>query len=245
MTEPTGRWLRFPREPSGARRLVVCFPPTGAHGATFASWAGLLPAKTALALVDPPGRGARLAEPPVHDMTAYTAGVATEVARQAARSRPPELVLLGVSLGGLIAYETCRALVDGGCQVDLLCPVVSPPPDSCHGRGRTVTPAEARAFADEAGLTPPELVAHPEFAQLLLPPIADDLRLRDAYDGRSAPALPVPVRACWASHDPRADPRTVEGWARFTTAHSSFPRLTGGHYVHQSDPAQVIRACLD
>ncbi|PHQ48062.1 hypothetical protein BLA24_31935 [Streptomyces cinnamoneus] len=234
-------WLRI-HDDAQDGTLVVCFPPTGAHGASFAGWRAALPAGTALALVAPPGRGSRMDEEPVTGMAAYADAVAAGL-RTAARGR--RLVLVGVSLGALLAYETCRRLLDADVPVARLCVVAGQTPGDFHGDGGELTADDARAFVLRTGLTDPELLADPDFEDVLLPPVLADLRLSGGYDGRHAPALPVRLRAVWATDDEHVPRRAVEKWAAWTTLDCVVTAVEGGHYVHQEAPGAVVAACLD
>ncbi|MGW1690579.1 M20/M25/M40 family metallo-hydrolase [Streptomyces sp. NPDC002399] len=238
-------WLNMTGEepPSGRDgTLVVCFAPTGAHGSTFASWRGRLPEDTALALITPPGRGTRVDEEPVTDMAAYADAVAAEVRASRGGRR---LVLIGVSLGALLAYETCCRLLDAGVPVARLCAVAGRCPGDFHGDGGEVTVEDARAFVTGTGLTDPELLADPDFEEVLLPPVIADLRLAAGYDGGRTPVPHVELRAVWATDDPHVPEVTVGRWAEWTRAVCTTRSVEGGHYAHQENPAAVISACLD
>lgn len=106
-------WLTVPGEqPEGTGTLAVCFAPTGAHGSTFAGWRGRLPEDITLAFVAPPGRGTRVDEEPVTDMAVYADAAAAGIRELLGGRR---LVLIGVSLGALLAYETCHRCSMPGC----------------------------------------------------------------------------------------------------------------------------------
>ncbi|MFB7215733.1 M20/M25/M40 family metallo-hydrolase [Streptomyces sp. NPDC056255] len=237
-------WLTVPGEQqqgAATGTLAVCFAPTGAHGSTFASWRGLTPEDTTLAFVTPPGRGTRVDEEPVTDMAAYADAVAARTRELLGGRR---LVLIGVSLGALLAYETCRRLLDAGVPVTRLCAVAGQCPGDFHGRGEDVTVEDARAFVAGTGLTDPELLADPEFEEVLLPPVIADLRLAAGYDGRLGAVPQVELRAVWATDDPHVPEVTVRRWAEWTRGDCTLESVEGGHYAHQENPAAVISACL-
>ncbi|MFB8035524.1 M20/M25/M40 family metallo-hydrolase [Streptomyces sp. NPDC056004] len=237
-------WLTVPGEQQGSATgtLAVCFAPTGAHGSTFASWRGLTPEDTTLAFVAPPGRGTRVDEEPVTDMAAYADAVAAGTRELLGGRR---LVLIGVSLGALLAYETCRRLLDAGVPVTRLCAVAGQCPGDFHGRGEDVTVEDARAFVAGTGLTDPELLADPEFEEVLLPPVIADLRLAARYDGRRGTVPQVELRAVWATDDPHVPEVTIRRWAEWTRGECTLKSVEGGHYAHQENPAAVISVCLD
>ncbi|MEU6014850.1 alpha/beta fold hydrolase [Streptomyces sp. NPDC047515] len=110
-------------------------------------------------MITPPGRGTRVDEEPVTDMAAYADAVAAEVRASRGGRR---LVLIGVSLGALPAYETCCRLLDAGVPVARLCAVAGQCPGDFHGDGGDVTVEDARAFVTGVGLTDPELLADPD-----------------------------------------------------------------------------------
>ncbi|MEU8543605.1 M20/M25/M40 family metallo-hydrolase [Streptomyces sp. NPDC048717] len=241
----SGSWLRIRDEEKNggpADTLAVCFAPTGAHGSTFAGWHGRLPHGMALVLVTPPGRGTRVDEEPVVDMAVYADAVVAEVRALAAGRR---LVLIGVSLGALLAFEVCRRLLETGVPVARLCVVAGQSPGDFAGAGGEVTLEDARAFATGTGLTDPELLADPEFEEVLLPPIQADLTLAAHYAGRASAAAHVSLRAVWAVGDPHVPEAAVRRWREWTTADCTVLSVEGGHYAHQENPAAVLSACLD
>lgn len=236
-------WLTVPGEqPQGTGTLAVCFAPTGAHGSTFAGWRGRLPEDITLAFVAPPGRGTRVDEEPVTDMAVYADAAAAGIRELLGGRR---LVLIGVSLGALLAYETCRRLLDAGVPVTRLCAVAGQCPGDFDGRGEDVTVEDARAFVSGTGLTDPELLADPEFEEVLLPPVMADLQLAARYDGRRGAVPQVDLRAVWASDDPHVPEVTVRRWAEWTRGECTLMSVEGGHYAHQENPAAVVAACLD
>ncbi|PHQ53087.1 hypothetical protein BLA24_03780, partial [Streptomyces cinnamoneus] len=178
---------RAGRDPCGL------LPPTGAHGASFAGWRAALPAGTALALVAPPGRGSRMDEEPVTGMAAYADAVAAGL-RTAARGR--RLVLVGVSLGALLAYETCRRLLDADVPVARLCVVAGQTPGDFHGDGGELTADDARAFVLRTGLTDPELLADPDFEDVLLPRSSPTCACPAATTAGTRPRCPCGCGRC-------------------------------------------------
>ncbi|MCT2591652.1 M20/M25/M40 family metallo-hydrolase [Streptomyces sp. N2-109] len=216
-------WLKV-HDAEGADTLAVCFPPAGADDSAFAGWHGALPEGTALALVMPPGRGSRTDEPPVTDLARYADAVATGIRAVAAGRR---LVLIGVGLGALAAYETCRRLLDAGVPVARLGAVAGRAPGDFHGAAVPEAPA---------GPGPEDVPPSPLHA---------DLRLADSYDGRRSPALAVGLRAVWATGDARVPLAVARRWTGWSTGDRAAIGVEGGHDVHLECPAAVLSACLD
>jgi surfactin synthase thioesterase subunit len=93
--------------------LIVVFPPAGGGCMRLRPLAGLQPADRAVCGVQLPGREDRLAEPmPLFDEA--VAAIAGEL-RELPRRR---LGLLGISLGGLLAFAVAAALERAGAAAD-------------------------------------------------------------------------------------------------------------------------------
>ncbi|NUS13708.1 MAG: M20/M25/M40 family metallo-hydrolase [Streptomyces sp.] len=232
-------WLSIHNAES-ADTLAVCFPPAGADGSAFAGWREALPEGTALTVVTPPGRGSRADERPVTDMARYADAVAAALRAVAARRR---LVLIGVGLGAISAYETCRRLLDAGVPVARLCVVAGRAPGEFHGGA---VPADGAGVPTAApGASDPELPAGPGQEDAPLSPLLADLRLIGGYDGRRAPALAVGLRAVWVTGDTRVPQAAVRAWTDWSTGDHAVLGVEGGHDVHRECPAAVVSACLD
>lgn len=234
-------WLSIHNAES-ADTLAVCFPPAGADGSAFAGWREALPEGTALAVVTPPGRGSRADERPVTDMAEYADAVAAALRAVAARRR---LVLIGVGLGAISAYETCRRLLAAGVPVARLCAVAGRAPGEFHGDAGAA-PADGAGVPTAApGATGPEPPAGPGREDAPLSPLLADLRLIGGYDGRRAPALAVGLRAVWTTGDTRVPRAAVRAWTDWSTGDRDVLGVEGSHDVHRACPAAVISACLD
>ena len=218
-----------------ARATLVCFPPGGGGSGAFTDWRARVPAYTAVYAVDPPGRGARIGEAAVESVSTYLATVAAEVRALSAR----RLVLVGVSLGGMLAFECCRHV-----PADHLVVIAAVPPDHYDGAARDRSTGSVRDLVVAWGLTDPEVLEFDEFADVVLPPIASDLRLGDSYDGRAAAPVAVPVLAVAGADDGIAPPDTVRGWKAFTTGEIRMSTVPGGHFVHDDVLPAVLSEVL-
>lgn len=228
-------WLR-PIAGEPAEIVLVCLPPGGGGSGAFHGWRRHLPPGVAVYAVDPPGRGQRIAEEPVESVRQYVDAVVPEVTAL----RAGRVVLVGVSLGGVLAFEVCRALEAAGEPPALLAVVAAVPPDHYDGRPRDRSPAAVRGLVVEWGLTDPEVLEFDEFDEFVLPPIAADLRLGDGYDGRVVPPTSVPVLAIAGTVDRIAPPDAVRGWKSATTGGLTVSTVDGGHFVHDSNAVEVL-----
>src|SRR5688572_11823589 len=103
------KWIVTPRPNRAAAVRLVCLPHAGGGVATFRGWPEQLPAAE-VSIVQLPGRGSRLREPLVDSLVSAADAVADSIAASPACPT----VLLGHSLGALIAFESARRLRDRG-----------------------------------------------------------------------------------------------------------------------------------
>src|SRR5438067_10623016 len=101
------QWLRPIPEVSDAPRCrLVCFAHSGGSARSFADWPASLPAGWGLWAAELPGHGTRQAEPLVRDVADVVPQLASAI--EPLLDRPT--ILLGHSLGAILAFEVARAL---------------------------------------------------------------------------------------------------------------------------------------
>src|SRR5262249_8841879 len=85
---------------------LVCFPSAGGGPAMFRPLARALPADVELLAVCLPGRESRLREPPARHLV----GLAGQLARELEDTVDGPYLMVGPSMGAMLAYEACRWL---------------------------------------------------------------------------------------------------------------------------------------
>ncbi|MEV7123423.1 thioesterase II family protein [Kitasatospora griseola] len=225
-TDP--RWLRtFPAASGQAALQVVCFPPAGGAAGAFATLIDAADAETSVSVAILPGRETRLAEPAATGLGEVADALAARLVAVGIGERSP-YVLLGHSLGGLLAHETARRLERAGMPRPLeLVTVASPAPDHPGWtRTRRLPPAE---LLRRLGGIPPELHEVPQLLDHVVRALADDLAMLAGHHCDDAP-VPVPLLVLGDPKDPQLPPGALDGWSRFTTAGCEFERVEGGHF---------------
>ena len=101
------------REASVQLRLI-CFPHAGGSASAYGSWAAALPETIEPWAVQPPGRGARAAEPAFDSLASYAEAVA-----DALDAVHGPIAFFGHSFGSLVALRTCQALRERGQALPL------------------------------------------------------------------------------------------------------------------------------
>lgn len=221
---------------SGSGPSLVCFPPAGGNATSFVPWLRVLPEHANLAAVNPPGRFPRASREPWPSVEACTQEISA-----ALRNKPPgPLVIVGASLGGLLAFEAARALCAMNRPPALLCVIAAYPP------GFYGTPSGARSREDllEIALltrgVSADLTGHPDFDRLILGPLAADMRMTDQYAARGQDTVDIPLLGVAGDADDIAPDAVVAQWAGVAAGEFCLHVLAGDHSVHKGQASTII-----
>lgn len=226
----------MPRE--DPRLRLVCFGHAGAGPGVFARWPHSLPADIEVFAVRLPGRDRRLRETPFRRwpplLDALTEALTPEL------SGP--FVLLGHSLGGMIAYELCCRLTASGnppqrvLLVACRAPHVPNPLPTMHQLPEPQLVAELEGI----GATPRDVLTDRRLLQLLTPMIRADLELAETWPFRPASAVTAPLVVFAGVADPIAPPASVAPWERYATGGFHFYAVPGGHFPVGRDDGALL-----
>lgn len=221
-----------------ARLMVVPF--AGGNASAFFPWISQIGGDDWLevAVVQPPGRGARFREPAVESLESYAEAIAAEARALAGSHGPAPLFLMGYSMGALVAYLTARDHAPG-LRLTRLIVAARPAPVA-----RPSAPAAARMSRDQvlarlARLqgTPEALLHNPELLEPYLEAISAEFQLVDGWPGRHLPKIDVDVTAFAGLDDPETPVAEVFPWAGLTTRSFAAFFLPGGHFfLHTARP---------
>ncbi|TMQ90976.1 thioesterase [Actinomadura soli] len=218
---------------------LFCVPYAGGSTAVYRAWRPAVPGWMELCPVELPGRGHRIAEPPLATLDALVHEICAAVA-----ARPGgRYALLGHSLGALLAFEAARVLQARGLPPLML--VVS-------GHGAPHAPRRRKpmahlpdaAFLTELvalGGTPPGLLADEELAALVLPALRADFTVADAYRPRPGPLLTCPISVFGGADDSQVRLTDLEGWRLYTTESCVVRVLPGGHFFVHDMAEDILR----
>jgi surfactin synthase thioesterase subunit len=218
------------------RARVFAFPFSGGSANSYARWRTWWARDMELWAIEPPGRAARMAEPPIPDMD--------ENVRRLVPDMLPLLdeayILFGHSNGALMAFAVANRLLELRAPAPagiVLSGKRSPSRDT--GRERVSTLPDD-AFLDRLRVfdgTPQELLANPDILRLFFPAIRADLATAETYTHREIhPALPaVPTLILAGANDP-VGIADVFAWTDiFPSARTCL--LDGGHFFINTDPS--------
>jgi len=217
--------------------VLLCLPHAGGAATAFRHWPRLLKGVVRVVALEPPGRGARRAEPLATTMTELVDDLRAPMLE--AIDGAARVALLGHSLGALVARELADVLDDAGHPPAMFVAL---------GRNGPTLPSATAAIADlpderflEAvlalGGVPREVRDEPELLALFVEPLRADLRIAEHHlRPRGARPLACPVLALQGADDPVVSPHGVRAWRGETSAPSSVTWCPGGHFfLHDPD----------
>ncbi len=101
-------WFVCPRPNSQAEVRLFLFPYAGGAPTAFNKWSAEFPGTVETWIAHYPGRGSRYNEPPINELDALVEKINDAI--QPLLDKP--FVFFGHSLGGMVAFEVARALVE-------------------------------------------------------------------------------------------------------------------------------------
>jgi medium-chain acyl-[acyl-carrier-protein] hydrolase len=226
------------RAPAGAIARVICIPYAGGSASAFRGWDELLPPDVECLAVQLPGRADRLAETPFATIEAVTDAVVRDI--RAMKRRP--LVLVGHSMGALVAFDVARALQErhGVPPAHLFVsarraphlPLPTPPLDD-------LPDDQFVEQVQQYGGIPASVAANQELMTLLLPTLRADFRLHRTY--RYSPGAPLrcDVSALGGTNDPEVGSTPLEGWKQHTAGRFTMHWFSGNHFFIHTAQAEI------
>lgn len=222
----SGLWFGTRRPLTDPPVRLYCFPHSGGSPGEYLRWADRLPDVEVIG-VKLPGRGARLGERPLTDVHDIVDALLGDTAFE------PPFVLFGHSFGAMLAYEVTAALHARSRELPLKLIVSGYGPPSLP---RIAPPMShlpdgellERLHAVYGGV-PPELIADPELAALVLPAYRADLAALETYEARVREPLPVPLEVLAGDRDVFSREQLL-GWERYAGAGFRLTLLPGGHF---------------
>ncbi len=228
-----------------ARRRLVCFPHAGGSAASFRAWPESLPAGWELWAAELPGHGARRSEP----LARRVRDVLPELLADLDPLLDRPTILLGHSLGALLAFELARALATHPRGPLLV--VLTAPPDLDAKQEPLHELDDAALLERVRGLGSLDRVATAapggargaidgELLELALPILRADLEMGEAAEAEGPP-LELPLLVFTGLSDPHAPPASAAAWARRARGpfrHYTFP---GDHFFPDATLGTLLR----
>ncbi|MEV7010640.1 alpha/beta fold hydrolase [Streptosporangium sp. NPDC051022] len=232
-------WIRgWQAHPNPAGR-IVCFGPAGASANFFRGWSTRVPADLEVLGLAYPGRERRFEEAPIEDMSV----LADAVTQVLAPHMDVPTVLFGHSMGASVAFEVTRRLERRGRS-----PLGLALSGRQSPRRQRDLPSAVAGFDDERiiehlhelGGTPPEMLADPDFRDLVLPAFRTDFTLIGNYLPDLKPVLDVPVTVLFGDSDREVFEGDADRWREITRRFTGLSVFPGGHFYLIEKEAEVV-----
>jgi len=229
------------------RVSLLVLPHAGGNAHAYAPWRDLLAPDVRLLLGQYPGRGARFVEPLAQRIDELADPIVSCLP-----SDTEDLVVLGHSMGSLVAFEVARALTNAGrppralivsaCRAPFL-------PNPCVVRPELLTDDELVATIKSRGGTDDGILDEPELREIVLPSIRADFAIDDFYRfGGLAGVLDCPVTMIGGAQDPIVPVEALARWSEVTSGPAGLRVLPGGHFYFQdqlADFLEIVSGALD
>ena len=235
MTQAANPWLYFFKPNPKASVRLFCFPYAGGTALVYRTWAQKLPASVEIIAIQLPGRFTRRREPAVSKLTDLLEPVAA--ALTPFLDKP--FAFFGHSMGALICFEVARffrrqrralprhMFVSGRAAPQL---------NREHRPLYNLPKEELLLELQQLEGTPPEVLAHPELMDLMLPLLRADFSICDTYEYTEEAPLACPITAFGGLQDPDISRRCIEAWREQTSATFTLRMFAGNHFfIHTNE----------
>ena len=222
-------WIKLVpgRDRGGRAGATVVFPHAGGSAAGYRKFATALAAGGDTYIVQYPQRADRLTDPApntVHDL-------ARGLFVSAPWRRVAPLRLFGHSMGAVVAFEFAKIAESRGAAVQRLWASAAPAPSAVAGMPELST-SHDELILDVADLggTDADLLADPEFAELLVTAIRSDYQAINRYTCDPDVHIGADISAFGARGDHRVSVANLELWANHTAGAFDLSWFDGGHF---------------
>lgn len=221
------------------RIRLFCFACSGASAMAFAPWRSALPAWLDVQPIELPGHGRRGDEPLQVDMPALAASLASELTPLI----DGPYLMLGHSVGGVVALEVAHALVARGMEAPgALIAVASTAPSQRDGQlnAQPMTDSELIAELRRLDGTPQAVLDDPELLAMVLPVLRADFLLGDRYQRRDREPLPCALHV-FGGRDDSVAVSALAAWETECSGPFQLDMCAGGHFFLHRQRADFLR----
>lgn len=217
---------------------LYCLPCAGASATMYQRWRRQVPAWLAIEPVELPGRGKRMRETPIARMDALVESLSSD---WLVRLRAP-YALLGMSMGGLIAYEFALCASAVGQPPQALFVVASAAPGTRHDARRAGLESEAELIVEMRALggTSDAVFGEPEILLPALAALKADFRVCASARGGWGEPLHCPVHVYGGRQDQISRSQLL-AWQHATTSTCTLTWMAGGHFFMREQESDFLR----
>lgn len=231
-------WVVRWRPNHAATLRLFCFPYAGGAASLYRTWGNSLPSHVEVCAIQLPGRGARMAEPPLTSLP--------DILRELSGAIRPHLDLpfafFGHSMGAMLSLELARLLrkESGVSPVHLFvsgCRALQ-----LRDPERPTYNLPEPEFIEELrhlGGTPAEVLEHPELLGLMLPLLRADFEVCQTYKYTTDLPLACPITAFGGTED-KTGRAELEAWREQTNAPFDLRMFPGDHFFLHGAESKIL-----
>jgi len=235
VSNSTNRWLVKSLPQPGAQLRLFCFAFAGGSALIFRPWAAqlakLIPESVEVCAIELPGRGKRLAEPPMTNLTNLIPALGAQLLPLL--DRP--FAFFGHSMGALIAFELCHwlrhtvQLMPAHLWVSAArAPQLAIEPPLMHRLPRADLIDRLQHYQG----TPISVLNNSELMDLMLPVLRADFTLLETYQYQPKGLLNCPMTGLWGQQDNIVSQAEVAAW-QVHTFQFHLSAALGDHFFMQ------------
>jgi len=226
-------WILCRKPNLRARLRLFCFPYAGGSETVFRGWEEHFKSDTEVCTVQLPGRGTRIKEAPITQLSSLLRVLAPALLPHL--DRP--FAFFGHSLGALVGFELSRQLRREYAIEPLHlflsgrgAPQIRNDRPSIHALPEPQFLEELRALNG----TPEGVLEHPDLLRLVLPILRADFAMSERYEFKAEGPLDCSISAFGGLQDHDVGLGELEAWQLQTNASFSLHMLPGDHFFVQT-----------
>jgi medium-chain acyl-[acyl-carrier-protein] hydrolase len=237
----TSIWIKKNRPNPQAKLRLFCLPYAGGWSQIYRPWVDCLSNDIELCLLELPGRGPRLNEAPITNLSILVQEMATNI--QSYLDRP--FAFFGHSMGALLGFELTRLLRHQGYPApDHLfvsgyrAPHLGLERSPIHGLPEPAFTEEVRRMEG----TPESILMNAELRQLVFPALRADLQAIETYSYESGLPLSCPITVFGGLQDRGVDIAALESWREYTISKFRLQLFNGNHFFLHEARSLILQA---
>lgn len=230
-------------QPDAGLRLF-CFPFAGGGASAYHRWLRIAPPGIQVCAVEYAGRGMRIREEPYLRLVPLVRDLADRMTPYL--DRP--FAFFGHSMGGLVAYELTRLLLERGADLPrhlFISATAAPGQPPTRRSLLTASDAEVLEELRDLGGTPRQLLDDRELMAMAVRTLRADYSVLGTYEFRRSAPLDVPITVFGGSADEVTPPARLRGWREHTAAGCRVRLFPGGHFFLHAVAEDLLATVAD
>jgi len=231
--------IYIPKPNPTAKLRIFCFPYGGGSASTYVSWPDLLSPELEVAVVQLPGRGIRLLEPPYQTMAEIVKNLVPAIS---AMAHTP-YIIFGHSLGARIAYEVITELQQYNYPLPLHFIASGAWAPGSIRKNEPIHQLPNTEFIKEIielNTAQREVLENAEMIALLLPVLRADFKINETHKFETKKIVPIKVSVVSGDEDHDIEPSHLELWFSLFTSNTGIHWISGNHFFVDSNKSSVI-----